>query len=217
VRIHGGSGHRIVRNHFTAQAMDSIFVDAAVREIAGNLMDSNPGLSDKSDECIYIADQGDQDLWVIGNICIDQEFSGVVSEGNNQGVLYVVNNTFVRNGLTSLAAVRRNGDMRQVVMRNNAYLGNTLGVAPGDGGDGFDIDSDASDDTHCSDCGAATVANLVEVGDLGVVNAAGTDAADFRPRAGSPLVDSGVDLVDRNGKTARRFNDAAPERGALER
>lgn len=217
IRLEGGADHRIVRNHWTSQSMDSIFVNSAAFEISDNVMDSNPAMSDKSDECVYIGDQGNQDLWLIGNVCIDQEFSAVISEGNNQGILHVVNNTFVRTGISGLAAVRRNGDMREVVMRNNVYIGNNAGVAPGNDGSDFDIGYEASDIPLCGACGSATVTQVIENADLMVVDSSGSQVDDFLPRGGSPLTDSAEPLVDRNGKSARWYGGAGPERGALER
>src|SRR5690606_29768684 len=49
------------------------------------------------------------------------------------------------------------------------------------------------------------------------VSGAGSTRAELTPRSGSPLVDSGVDWVDRNGRKPRRFDGVAPDRGAVER
>lgn len=219
VRLEGGSGHRVLRNHWTAPSMDALYVGTAVVEITGNVIDSVPD-ANKSDECIYIAGQGGQDMWITGNLCVDQEFSAVVAEGADPGVLRIAHNTFVRTGITDLAAVRRNGGARDVVLRNNAYVNNRASVVPDNNGVDLDIAFEASSNAVlCGACGGATVdaATMITGSDLMLVNSAGTDAADLSPALGSPLLNSAAPLLDRNGKSPGWFGGAGPERGAVER
>lgn len=216
VRIHAGSGHRILNNRWTDPSMDSLFIAAAVREVSDNVMDAgtNPG---KADECIFIESQGDADLWIVGNLCVDQEYSAVVAGSTGSGTLYVVNNTFARN--REIGAVRRTGGSRRVVLHNNAYHGNqpTAILADNNGTD-FTISHEAESGSgaFCNGCGSATMTMNTLDADLGFTNPAGTTRADFTPRAGSTLVGSGLDLIDRNGSAPGRFNGAAPDRGAVE-
>ena len=219
VRVHGGSGHRILRNHWTAPSMDSLYVDAPAIEISDNVIDSNPDPG-KSDECIYVDGQGGQDLWIAGNLCVDQEFSGVVARGTDGGVLRVAHNTFVRTGISALAAVRRETPERDVELRNNAYVSNRVSIGPDNSGADFNIAFEASSDgTFCSACDNATVdsPSLITDTDLILVNSAGTSAADLSPALGSPLLNSAELLLDRNGKTPGWFGGAGAERGAIER
>lgn len=47
---------------------------------------------------------------------------------------------------------------------------------------------------------------MLTAADLEVTTASGSTFADFLPRGGSPLVDTGVDLLERNGSMPRRLN-----------
>lgn len=220
VRIEGGSGHRILRNTWTDQVMDAIFVDAATREITGNLMNAGASLA-KVDECIFIATQGGQPLWIANNLCVDQEYSAVIAGGTDAGALYVVNNTFVRNGRASLGAVRRSGN-RAITLRNNIYLGNQpAGIILDTNGTGFDVAYEAYTGAPLfqgSSSGASVdTGSLANPGDLGLVDGSGTTGAELMPAAGSPMVGTGVDLLDTNGRAPGRYNGVGPERGAIER
>jgi len=174
----------------------------------------------KDDECIFVNTQGGHDLWITGNVCVDMEFSAVIARGTDAGTLYVVNNTFVREGHVGLSAVRREQGARPVVLRNNAYLANApTALAPDLTGTGFDIAFETvSGSPLCTSCTSATIdaASVADVADPMVANQAGVRPDDFTPRAGSPLVDSGTDLLDRNGTAPGRFTGAGPDRGAIE-
>jgi hypothetical protein len=220
LRLHGGTGHRIVRNEWTDQVMDTIYVDnARVIEISDNVMNAGADLS-KTDECIYINSQGGQDLWLVGNVCADMEYSAVYAGGTDPGTLYVVHNTFVRNGRVALSGLRRGGGQRAIVLRNNVYVGNNPAAIQVDsGGTGFDLAFEAYTGTLCTGCASAMIdgPSMLVLTDPMVVNGAGATRADFTPVASSPLVDSGTDWVDRNGSVPGRYNGAGPERGAIER
>jgi hypothetical protein len=221
VRLHGGSGHRILDNTWTDPSMDAIYVATATREISGNTFTAGTSAAsrDKADECIYVASQGNSDLWVIGNVCVDQEYTGVIADGADTGKLYVVNNTFVRNGS---GAVRRNGNTRRVELRNNAYVSNQPeAVVPTNNGTDFVIshESESGPTPYCNGCSAAMLMmpTLALDQDLQLANPSGTARADFTPGAISELVDSGYDLLDRNGPGTGRFNGTRTDRGAIER
>lgn len=226
VRIAGGSGHRIIGNHWTQQVMDSIQVAAPAIEVTDNVMDAGttPAELAKADDCIFVETaQDDSDLWIIGNLCVDQEYSAVAAAGSGgNGVVHVVNNTFVRNGRTGLAAVRREGgEHRRIDLHNNAYHANMpSAILTTDGmGAGLTISHEtAFPNQFCMGCDGATVDDgTVDNGlDLAFMNAAGITRAALTPRSGSRLVDTGVDLVDRNGSAPGRYNGARPERGAVE-
>jgi hypothetical protein len=218
VRLHGGSGHRILRNRWSQQVMDSIFVAAATREITDNVMIS-PTNRDRDDEGIYISSQGGSDLWIVGNLIVDQEFSGIVAGGSDGGKLYIVNNTLARNGRVSSGAVRGGG--RSITLRNNVYItNNPAAIEANNNGTGFDIAYETiSGNTLCGgSCSSALIdmATLVTAADPGVANQGGTTRADFTPISTSPLVGSGTPYVDRNGSAPGYFTGAGPERGAFE-
>ena len=218
LRLEGGNGHRILNNTWTDQAMDSMSINAATLEVSGNTMDSsfNPN---KADDCIVIQSQRGSDLWIVGNLCVDPEFSGILASGTDAGKLYVVNNTFARsrngNGVS-----RGNG--RRTELHNNVYYANQpAAIMPDAGGSNLDISYEAAfgNGVFCTaGCPSATITmSLISSGvDLGLMNPAGITRADFTPRSTAPLVDSGLDLVDRNGSAPGRFNGAGPERGAVE-
>lgn len=219
VRLHGGSEHRIVRNRWTDQVMDAVYVDAATVEISDNVMIS-PANPDLDDEGIYITSQHGADLWIVGNLIADQEYSGIVANGTDAGKLYVINNTFARNGRVSLGAIRRGGS-RAITLRNNLYIANNpAAIQANDNGFAFDIAFETtSNNSLCGNtCLSATIdgPSMRMVADPGVANLAGSTPADFTPIASSPLVDSGTPYIDRNGGKPRYCNGAGPERGAVE-
>jgi hypothetical protein len=219
VRIHGGSGHRIVRNRWTQQVMDSVFIAAATREISDNVMIS-PSNSDRDDEGIYILSQAGSDLWIVGNLIVDQEFSGIVAGGTDAGKLYIINNTLARNGRVSSAGVRRQGS-RAIIFRNNLYIANNPAAIQADSaGVGLDIAYETvSNNSLCGGtCDSATIdtPTLAMPADPGVANITGSFRVDFTPTATSPLVDSGTPFIDRNGGSPGYFNGGGPERGAIE-
>jgi hypothetical protein len=218
LRLEGGSGHRILNNTWTDQAMDSMFINAATLEVSGNTMDASPNLG-KADDCIVIQSESGADLWIVGNLCADPEYSGILASGTDAGKLYVVNNTFVRSHNGS-GVVRGNG--RQTELHNNVYSANQpAAIAPDAGGSNLVISYEATfgNGMFCNlGCLSATIviSTISSSTDLGVMSSAGITRADFTPRSTSPLVDSGFDLVDRNGSAPGRFNGAGPERGAVE-
>ena len=219
VRIHGGTNHRILRNTWTSLSMDALYIDAATREVTDNVIDGSAAL-DKGDDSIFIARQGNTDLWLVGNLCVDQEFSGVAvsdMKGTDTGTLHVVNNTFVRE---RNIAVRQSA-ARRVELHNNAYLSNqTAAIASDLTGTNLRIshEAESSNPMFCMGCDNAMIqipTNLTGV-NLNLVNEAGAMPADLTPRADSPLVGSGTDLVDRNGSAPGHFNGQGSERGAFE-
>jgi hypothetical protein len=218
VRLHGGEGHRILNNTWTAPVMDALYIAAATREVSGNVINAG-GAPGKTDDCITIDSQGGADLWIIGNVCADQELTAITAGGSDPGKLYIVHNTFVRN--RGPAAVHRAGTQRRVELRGNAYQGNPQAAISADG-DGINLqishEAEVGSARFCAACGAAVIqTSTISSGvDLGLLVPAGSTPADLTPRAASPLVDSGLDLVDRNGSVPRRFNGAGPERGAVE-
>jgi hypothetical protein len=217
VRLEGGSGHRILNNTWTAQVMDGLLVKAATLEVSDNVMSAGPAV-DKADDGIVITSQGGADLWIVGNLFVDQEFSGILATGTDAGKLYVVNNTFARNRTGS--GVRRFG--RRVELHNNAYYGNQpAAIAADANGTNLDISYEAEygNGTFClAGCPSATILmSTISSGvDLGLTNTAGVTRADLTPRSTSPLFNSGFDLVDRNGSAPGRFNGGGSERGAVE-
>ena len=132
----------------------------------------------------------------------------------------MVNNTFVRS--RGLGAVRRVGNNRRIELHNNAYHSNqSAAIRATNNGDDFTISHEAvfgSTLLCAGGCGSAMIQmpTIVFEVDLRFANALGVTRADFTPRPGSPLVDSGLDLVDLNGSAPGRFNGAGPERGAIE-
>ncbi len=218
VRLHGGGEHRILNNTWIDQAMDALYIAAATREVTGNVMTAGADLS-RADDCIFVASQGGAELWIIGNVCVDQELTGVTASGADTGRLYVVNNTFVRN--RGVGAVRRSGAQWRVELHNNAYHSNQQAAISADANGGnlrISHEAELGSAMFCNACGSAMIqmSTLSSGADLGFLNPTGTSPADFTPRAASPLVDSGLDLVDLNGSSPRRFNGAGPERGAIE-
>jgi hypothetical protein len=220
VRLHAGSGHRILNNHWTESSMDAIYIDAAAIEVTGNVLDAGASLS-RTDECFYVNRQAGHDLWITGNLCVDQEFSAVVGRGSDGGTLYIVHNTFVRNGRSALSAVRREEATRAIVLRNNVYIANNPSAVLADGGGaGFDLAHESvSGSTLCdSTCPDATIdaLSMLSPTDPRVANPGGSAPADFAPLQGSPLIDSAVDWLDRTGSEPGRYRGAGPERGAVE-
>lgn len=221
VRIDGGSGHRVLNNHWTDQTMDAVLVKAPTIEVSGNVMNSGiAGGIGRTDDGIVVEALGNRDLWVIGNLFVDHQFSGILAAGPNDGVLHVVNNTFVRN---REHAVRRTGmgpQQRRVVMVNNAHFDNAPETVFGQGNaSGLEISYDLRSTSNmlCVMCPNATVDTAtVQAADLRFMNAAGITLEDFNATAGSPLIDSGRDLLDRNGSTPGRFHGSGPDRGAVE-
>jgi CSLREA domain-containing protein len=218
VRLHGGEGHRILNNTWTDPAMDALYIAAATREVSGNVINAGraPG---KTDDCIAIDSQGGADLWIIGNVCVDQELTAVTAGGSDPGRLYIVHNTFVRN--RGPGAVHRAGAARRVELHGNVYHANPQAAISADAG-GINLlishEAEVGSARFCTACGSAVIqTSTISSGvDLGLLVPAGSTPADVTPRTASPLVDSGLDLVDRNGSIPRRFNGAGPERGAIE-
>lgn len=218
VRLEGGSGHRILNNHWTDPSMDAVFIRSSTREVSDNVMDAGASPA-KADECIFVSALGaGAELWIVGNLCVDQEFSAVAAVGVNDGKVYVVHNTFARN--RALGAVRREGTARRIELRNNAYHANLpASVQATNNGSDFTISHESvSSGTLCNGtCNNATIQQqTITAEDLRLVNPTGVTRADLTPGNGSPLVDSGLDLLDRNGRAPGRFNGKGPERGAVE-
>lgn len=219
VRLHGGTAHHIVSNTWTDQVMDSIYVAAKVTEISDNVMIS-PNHTDRDDEGIYIASQGGGDLWIVGNLIVDQEYSGIYAGGSDNGRLWIFNNTFVRNGRSSLAAIRRSGP-RVIVLRNNLYIANNPSALQADNnGTGFDIAYETvSSNSLCSGtCDSAMIdmPSVLMPADPGVANIAGTTPDDFTPTATSPLMGTATPILDRNGGAPNHFMGDGQERGCIE-
>ena len=208
LRIHGGTGHRIVHNTFTAEVMDTMYIDTAVKEVSDNVMSSTADPT-KGDECIFINSQGNSDLWITGNTCVDKEYSGVIANGGDAGDLYLINNTFVRTGIVDLGAVRRS-NARTIHARNNIYVNdNPAAFIGNNAGALFDIAyEDASGSPLCQSCSAITPTNILTSDPL-------LDSM-FVPGPASPAIDSGQDWIDVNGRVPGHFNGAGPDRGANE-
>jgi len=220
VRLEGGTRHRILNNTWTDQSMDAIYVDASTVEISGNLMNAGGNLN-KVDECIFIATQGGAPLWITNNICVDQEFSAVVAGGTDAGGLFVFHNTFVRDGRLGGSAVQRRNGARAVNLRNNVYVGNNpAAIAVDNNGNGFNVafESHTGSPLFSGTSSGATVntGSILNPGNAGLVDANGATRALLAPVAASPLVGSGVDLLDVNGSTPNHYNGSGPERGAVE-
>jgi len=220
VRIHGGSHHRIVGNTWTDQVMDSIFVGASTFEITDNVMNA-PANPDRTDDGVYVSSLGNANLWIVGNLIVDNEYSAVRSGGTDSGRLYIVNNTFVRNGRTGMSAVRREQSSRVTVLRNNLYIANTpTALQLDNSGIGFDIAYETiTDNPLCSgSCGSAVV-DLPTIDmqtDPGVANLAGSTRAELTPLPDSPLVNTATPWLDRNAGAPRHFSGIGQERGAVE-
>jgi hypothetical protein len=219
VRLHGGTAHHIVNNTWTDQVMNSIYVAAKVTEISDNVMIA-PNNTDRDEEGIYIASQGGGDLWIVGNLIVDQEYSGIYAAGSDSGRLWIFNNTFVRNGRSSLAAIRRSGP-RVMVLRNNLYIANNPSALQADNnGTGFDIAYETvSSNPLCSGtCDSAMIdmPTVLMPADPGVANIAGTTPDDFTPTATSPLIGSATPILDRNGGAPNHFMGDGQERGCVE-
>lgn len=215
LRLEGGTRHRITNNTWTNGSMDAVYVDTSTLEISGNLINAGNNPS-KVDECIFIASQGGQPLWITKNICVDQEFSGVVAGGNDAGALFVANNTFVRHA--ALSAIRRSGN-RAITLRNNVFLGSMpSAIALDNNGNGFNIayESVSGSSIFTGASTAATVTNVITPSDPGFVDSAGMTRASLSPTGNSPLISSGVDFIDVNGATPNHSNGAGVERGAIE-
>jgi hypothetical protein len=197
--------------------MDAIYVDASTLEISGNVMNAGDNTT-KVDECIFIATQGGAPLWITNNICVDQEYSAVIAGGTDAGALFIVNNTFARNGRTDLSAVRRSGN-RAITLRNNVYVGNNpSAITLDNNGTGFNVAYEAHTGSplFTNTSTGATVANIINPGNPGLTDSNGATRAAFTPVAASPLVGSGVDFLDVNGMTPNHYNGSGPERGAVE-
>ncbi|MBA3503921.1 MAG: right-handed parallel beta-helix repeat-containing protein [Myxococcota bacterium] len=217
IRLEGGTRHRILNNTWTNQSMDAIYVDSSTLEISGNVMNAGNNTA-KTDECIFIATQGGAPLWITNNICVDQEYSAVIAGGTDAGALFVVNNTFVRNGLADLSAVRRSGN-RAITLRNNVYVGNNpAAIALDNNGTGFNVayESHTGSPLFTGSSSSATVANIISPGNPALVDSNGATRAALTPLSASPLVGSGVDFLDVNGRTPNHYNGSGPERGAVE-
>lgn len=217
IRLQGGTGHRILDNTWTETAMDAVNIKVPTREVSGNVMDGSASF-DKADDGIVIDSLGGSDLWVVGNVFVDQEYSGILTGSVDTGTLYVVNNTFVRQHRGS--GVFRSGG-RHVELHNNAYHSNqpaAIGTDAVDGNLRISHEAEFGNGAFCTNCGSAMIqmSTISSGADLGFTRTIGTTPADFLPLAGSVLVDSGMDLVDRNGSAPGRFDGAGPERGAVE-
>ena len=217
VRIHGGLDHRILRNRWTDPTMDALYVNSPLIEITDNFIHAGASANpDKTDDCMYLDAQSAGDIWIVGNLCVDQEFSGIVV-GGTTGTVHIAHNTFVRNRRGH--AVRRI-DTRPLRLHNNAYHSNApAGVGPMNNGTGVELSHESSfGGVFCEMCSMAAIQTqtITDGMDLRFANPLGATPAALTPLAGSLLVDSGHDLFDRNGSTPRRFNGAGPERGAFE-
>ena len=225
VLLAGGSGHRILNNYWTKQAMDSLTIRAPTIEVSDNVMDAGSTAAadlDKTDDCISVETEDNSNVWIVGNVCIDQELSAVVAHGGGTGIIHVVNNTFARNGrIPGMSAVRREVGQRRIELHNNAYHANLPGAIQTDDMNGVNMTishESAFSLQFCSGCTDAIIDSTVVSGPtaIGLTNPDGATRGDLTPLAGSPLVDSGRDLVDRNGSAPGRFNRAGVDRGAFE-
>lgn len=221
VRLEGGRNHRIVGNRWTSLVMDALYVRGPAVEVVDNVLDAggSPGATD--DGMVFDMLDGIT-TWVIGNLVVDSEAAGLFTRGSGTGTLYLVNNTFARSA--TLSGLSRSGT-RSVVLRNNLWLDNApnaldLGVGAG-AGTGADLayETTVGGGLCRDDCPAAEIAEptMLAPGSAGVANASGSSRADFTPQAGSPLLDSGLDWIDRNGSAPGRFSGRGPDRGAVER
>ena len=216
VRLYGGDGHRIINNEFTDQATDSIVVSAPTFEISHNIFDAVGNVSN-SDDAVLFAAGLDDTFWVVGNVFIDLETSGVLLTQVPDATVYIVHNTFVRMAQSAIFRLSTDGG---VILRNNLFVNNAptaLGFDGNNNGNGFDVDYDhLRGNARCGGCANLTVGPSNNSGPPGLMNIDGTTRADFIPVVGSSLIDSGIDWIDRNGRTPRRFNGTGPDRGAIE-
>ena len=208
LRIEGGTGHRIVRNSFAAEVMDTMNISANVREVSDNTMSSSADPT-AGDDGIFVSSQGNSELWITGNTFVDKEYDGVYAGGGDAGDLYLINNTFVRTGLVANGAVGRS-NARTIHSRNNIFLDDSpAGFVANNAGALFDIAYDeAFGNPLCSGCTTVTPTNILTTDPMLDTNLA--------PGAGSPAIDSGEDWLDRNGKKPGHTNGSGADRGATE-
>lgn len=213
VRFFAGTGHRIIGNDFYDIAMDAIYVsNAAVKEISGNRVAAAAGNETIADEGVFVADLNGE-LFVVGNLIVDQEFAGVVS-GEGPETMYLLHNTIVRS--RGNAVNRQGGTPRPLYLRNNVFIANDPENINGDASTldyDFELILDLNDG-YCTTGCTAVNDNLAVDPQVAMVSS--NSWAAMTPLAGSPAIDSGVPLIDRNGAAPGRFHGLGPDRGAVE-
>lgn len=221
VLVIGGRDHLIVNNTWKQQTMDILRILAPVREVTNNLIIQVDNL-DRLDDAIVVENHGDDDVWIVGNVIVDQKYSAVFVPGTDTGTLHIVHNTFARNARGGGGAAIRGGG-RPHHVRNNVYIDNLAeALQPVDMGVGFDIAYETTAGSGLCVAPACDLALIAadtiaeQVTDMLVVDPAGNRRDDFDPVAGSPLVDSAEVLLDRNGRAPGWFDGAGPDRGARE-
>jgi hypothetical protein len=116
--------------------------------------------------------------------------------------------------------VRRGDASRQLRLRNNIYIGNNPTALQVDAdGAGFDIGYETIvTNPLCNACTSAMVdtASIEMPAVLDVADPGGTSFDAFTPRAGSMLIGTAVDWLDRNGRAPGRYAGIGPDRGAVE-
>lgn len=213
VRFFAGSGHRVIGNDFYDIAMDAMYVsNAAASEISGNRVAAAAGNLTIADEGVYVADLNGA-LFVVGNLFVDQEFAGVVS-GAGPETMFLLHNTIVRSG--GNAVNRQGGTPRPLFLRNNLFIANDPDNINGNASTldyGYELIFDANDGYCTAGCTAGN-GNLAVDPQVAIVGS--NSWAALTPLTGSPAIDSGEDLIDRNGSAPGRFHGTGPDRGAVE-
>ena len=240
VRIDGGEGHRIRDSLFEKFNGDAVRVRGGLEEISGTIFRSasnppegTPQESREPDSAVVVESLGVNDLRFVGNLVAEMDrtvsatsgfipaISGVGLEvlGSDGAGVLVANNVFVRN--EGGAVARRGG--RAMTFANNVYLGNDAWDLVDGAGAQMRYETLGEADLGCNpSCDEAVVETdtfLVIAGPdfpLLVVSSAGESFDAWTPVPGSLLIDSGIEIVDRNGTEAGRFRGAATDRGVVE-
>lgn len=205
VAVVGGAGHLVSGNGFDAPPAGAVRVAAADVVVRDNRVT-------RAGHDALVVDATGARVRLEANLVTDSVDAGLaVRPGADVDAWH---NTFARCGKDGVQA---NAPAR-LVLRNNVYTGVTgAPLATTLDGAGIDAAGEASDGApYCLAC-AGTARDELFVGiSLGLLDPAGSSWAALTPASVSDLVDSGLDVTDRNGSLAGRYDGAGPDRGAVE-
>jgi hypothetical protein len=203
----GGARHLVAGNSFEDPPAGAVRVAATGVVVRGNRV------AHAGHDALAVDAQG-TGVRIEGNLVTDSVDAGLVLRPGADVDAW--HNTFVRCGKDGVQA---NAPGR-LVLRNDVYTAITgAPIATTLGGSGVDAAGEATDaGAYCLTCTAARIDSpSMMVGiTLDLIYPAGSSPAALTPGPASVLVDSGLDVTDRNGSLAGRYDGAGADRGAVE-
>ncbi|MBN1962084.1 MAG: right-handed parallel beta-helix repeat-containing protein [Deltaproteobacteria bacterium] len=208
IAVTAGENHVLANNFFNSPAGSVIGIFSSPVEVRGNRIIN--GLNNG-----VVIDAPGNIVKFTGNLLVNMSAVGLGIFDNND--VEATHNTFVRTQCNSIIALAP----ARLWLRNNVYIDSEY-TALSSHNNGLNINAayEATDiAVYCQNCLEATIdsSSMIISVDAGLANSLGSSWEELMPTVNSVLIDSGLDVIDRNGSEVGRFSGYASDRGAIER